>query len=183
MSDDVMSAMFPGPDIEAEGFAIDSTDRAEWALSRIAHAEGEIAKKVAHYEAAVKRAQEWLLSDSKPHQRTIETMTELLRPWANLEVARNGKKKSVKLIGGEVGFRAGPARLEVTDEAAAVEWLKAGHPECIRVTFAIDKRETMQLIEKGGEVPPGVEVVAGEVRFHVKAEPIAVETEKKEVLS
>ena len=114
----------------------------------------------------------------KPHVQTCEVMTDFLRPWADVEIAKANGKRSVKLLSGTVGYRQNPARLEVTNEATAVAWLKEHHGEnLIRVKEEVKKTETKKFIEAVGELPDGVELKAGEVRFY--AEPLPEQIERK----
>lgn len=160
--------LFP-EEAEPRGFSIDTLEKAEWALDKIGKAENRIQRFT---ELVAKRKTEMdarLAEVTKPDRETVSRMGEMIRPWAELEIAKAGKRKSMQLMGGEVGFRQSPARLEVDDPDAAVVALEAEHPECVRVKKEVAKTEVKKLIESTGMMPAGVRLVAGEIRFYIEA--------------
>lgn len=148
-------------------FRIDSLDKANWAIAKIARAEARRAEREAAAKVYIDRIRAWVDSANKSDIDTADRLTELLRPWAEVEIAKAGKVKHVKLLGGEIGYRQAPKRLDITDEAAAL----AAVPEsCKRVKVEIDKTAVKALIETTGEIPAGCDLVAGEIRWYVKTD-------------
>jgi phage host-nuclease inhibitor protein Gam len=152
-----------------QGFAIDSLDKAEWALSKIARADGRIQDKQRVAKQLISAITARLEAITEHDRRSVEDLSAMLRPWAELEVAKQGKRKSVELLGGTVGFRQSPARLDVTDPVAAVSALEAAHPECVRIKKEVDKVATRKLVESTGEIFEGMAMVPGAVNFYVEA--------------
>ncbi|MBZ5672296.1 MAG: host-nuclease inhibitor Gam family protein [Acidobacteriia bacterium] len=169
--------LLPDEGEASEGFIIDSQERAEWAVRKIARAEARIAVRAAVATKLISEIALRLDAITKADKQTVEYLTSLLEPYGAVEIAKQGKRKSLKLLGGEIGFRQSPESLVVTDEAAAVAWLKAipGARDCIRVKEEVRKTETKQFIHDSGEVPDGCELRQGETRFYVKAGPEAIE--------
>jgi phage host-nuclease inhibitor protein Gam len=163
---------------QTDGFTIDSREKAEWALNKIAQKDARIAESERIAEQLIARIRARVADITRSDRESRERLVQMLHPWGAVEIAiaKAGKARSVKLIGGTIGFRQSPARLEVTDEAAAIAALPA---ECVRVKKEVDKTAVKELIEKSGEVPPGVALVPGEVTFYVKAEPLSAS--KKEI--
>ncbi len=155
---------------EPQGFTIDTQQKAEWALDKIARAEGRIQRFRDAVTAAKARLDQRLEEVTKADLNTVERLGAMVRPWAEVEIAKIGNRKSVKLLGGTVGFRQSPARLEVTDPNAAIAWLEANQPASVRVKKEVDKVNVKELVMAGGEVPPGCELVAGDVRFYIEAQ-------------
>ncbi len=154
----------------AAGFSIDTMDKADWALRKIGRAERNIAQ-MEHLASALKAKIDARLAEiRKPYDRTVAAMTELLRPWADREMAELGIR-SVKLISGKLAFRQNPAHLEVADEDAAIAWLQANnHSNAVRIKASVEKNVVKEIIKTSGEIPAGMELVAGDVRFVVEAE-------------
>jgi phage host-nuclease inhibitor protein Gam len=158
-----------------QGFMVDSLEKAEWCLSKIGAADVEVnrfsemaAKLKAGYCARIDARLDQI---TRPHLATKERMVELVRPWADVEVAKANGRKSVKLLSGTVGYRQSPASLVVTDEGAAILWLKNNDEEsCIRIKEEVSKKAVKELIEERGELPDGCELKQGEIRFY--AEPL-----------
>lgn len=165
---DLERELFP-EEQEAQGFVVDTQEKAEWALSKIARSEHRLQELAALAEAAKARIDARLAEITKGDRATVARLGDMIRPWASVEVAKNGKRKSVQLLNGTVGFRQSPASLVVTDEAAAVAWLEEHGGDFIRVKKEVKKGELKKAIEANGELPDGVELHAGEVRFYVEA--------------
>ena len=78
-----------------------------------------------------------------------------LELWAKGEVAK-GKKKSVSLPGGTVGFRKKAAGLVIDDDRGVLEWAKQSHPELVVTVIkeSVPTADLKALFKKTGEVPP-----------------------------
>jgi phage host-nuclease inhibitor protein Gam len=149
------------------GFAIDSLNKANWAIAKIAKAEANIATRKLVADKYIKKVIDWVESANKTDKSTVESMTGMLKPWAEVEIAKSGKAKHVKLMDGEIGYRQNPDRLEIEDEKAAL----AAVPEnCKRVKVEIDKVAVKALIKEKGEVFEGCKIVAGDIAWYVKTD-------------
>ncbi len=149
-------------------FTIDSLQKANWAISKISRAEASIAQRQIAAEAYKAKVDAWLAQANKDDIATVDAITGMLKPWAEVEIAKAGKTKHVKLLGGEIGYRQSPSHLEVTDEAAAIAWAEAHCPEAVKVEKRLVKTPLKDAIQKRGEMPDGAELVAGEVHWYVK---------------
>ena len=158
-----------------EGWKVDALEDAEWCLTKIGRAETEIDRFTIMAEVLKERINARLEEILKKHLGTIETMEILLRPWADVEIAKAGKAKSIKLLNGTIGYRSGQSSLVVNDEVAAVAWLKDHAAGCVRVNEEVKKTETKNFIEENGEIPDGVEMKAGNITFYAKPLPPLLE--------
>lgn len=158
-------------DTTREPFKIDSLELADWAIRKISRAESEITRLELLADSMKKTIDERLSKLKASHVRTIESMTILLEPWANIEIAKQGgKKKSYPLISGRVGFRQSPQSIEIIDEAKAVADVEAKRvPNGIKKT--VSKTAVKEYIKQTGVTPEGVELKIGEVKFYVDANP------------
>jgi phage host-nuclease inhibitor protein Gam len=163
-------AIVGGP-VEVPTFTVDSLDKANWAMAKIARAEERAERRKLAAEAYKSRVDAWLTDANKADLDTVDHLTEMLRPWAETEIAKAGKTKHVKLLGGEIGYRQSPERLDWVgndaDLAALPDTLK-------RVKVEPDKVAAKAQIKATGEIPAGFNVVPGEVRWYVKADPGAL---------
>jgi phage host-nuclease inhibitor protein Gam len=160
-----------------QGFTIDSPEKAEWAGRMIAKARALIQAREDVATILKARIDAKLAAITAQSRKTIEDMTLLLRPFAETELAtQGGKKRSVDLLCGRLGFRQSPARLEVDDEAAALAWLEANASDImIRTKKEVKKADVKKAIEAGGAVPDGVRLVPGEVNFYVETDQAMLE--------
>lgn len=164
---DLANILFPDR-AQEPAFTIDSLDTANWALSKISRAMARIAERRGAAEAYKAKIDAWLAGANETDGATVERLTDMLKPWAEVEIAKAGKAKHVKLLGGEVGYRQSPGHLEVRDEAAAMAWAEAHCPEAVKVEKRLVKTPLKEAIMKRGEVPDGVEMAAGEISWYLK---------------
>ena len=148
-------------------FAVDTLDKANWAMAKIARSEARVNQRQAAANAYITRINAWVDTANKADLDTVDNLTGLLRSWAEVEIAKAGKTKHVKLLGGEIGYRQSPERLDWvgtdSDLAALPDTLK-------RVKVEPDKVAAKALIKAKGEIPNGFNVVPGEVKWYVKAD-------------
>ncbi len=106
-------------------FTVHDRNTANWVVGKIARAQAAILEIGAMRDAEIARISARCDKLSEEHGRTIsffETAYQgQLEEWAAKELA-GGKKKSVGLINGTVGFRHSKGRATITDEAAALDY-------------------------------------------------------------
>lgn len=153
----------------ATGFEVRDLESAEWCVRKVAASERRMQLR---HELVLKRKvqlDEWETRANRADLATTERMAELLKPWAEHEVALNPAKKSISLPTGIVGFRQSPDSIEVVNLMDAVLHLKElGATDCIRVREEVDKRALMARVKAGEPLPEGCELREGERRFFVK---------------
>ena len=134
-------------------FVIDSLDRAEWLLSKLANLDAEADRMKAN---TAKRLQELAADRAQLLYRFEADLTQ----WARIEAARR-RRKSVTLANGVVSFRTVPARFVVADEAAALDAARAACPATVAVETVsrLDRRALLDYVEATGELLAGVELV------------------------
>lgn len=146
----------------APGFTVTDEESANW-----------VVRKITEARAYQEKVREWAKKEQDRAAADAEWF--LGRFGAQLaeftEKHLSGKKKSLSLPAGVVGFRKAPAQVQVVDEPALLEWAKAEAPEIVVVvpaTERVSKSEINLWVKSTGEVPPGAIVVPEEERFYVK---------------
>ncbi len=92
-----------------------------------------------------------------------------LRRWAEDEIAKlKGRRRSLSLPGGQIGFRSVPARITFTDEATVMRWARQHCPTAIAVAERLRKTPIHQHIQDTGELPEGVTLVGQREDFFVR---------------
>ena len=81
--------------------------------------------------------------------------------------AEDGRRKSIALPAGRVGFRNQPARLEVVDERLLLAWCKLELPAAVVVEERISKKVVTGYIKQTGECPDGAAISGDTERFFV----------------
>ena len=141
---------------ENDAFTPDTKEKADWVLGRIADARGRAARIREHADTMAKQAEaeatflEWKFGAA-------------LQDLARRELA-GGKRKSLTLYHGVLGFRTKPAGVSIGDSKAALEWARQNLPEA--VTETIDRATiTKTLLETGEAVDFAAFTQAEEVFF------------------
>jgi hypothetical protein len=135
-------------------FHIDSDERADWLL-----------RKVADCQARAVRAKAWaareVASAEADEGRLVARFAGELEAYARSLGLTTAKKKSRAVPSGVFGFRKQPARLVVTDDAKALEWAKKNAPVAVVIVPATEKLSKADLataFKPNGVIPDGAEV-------------------------
>lgn len=88
-----------------------------------------------------------------------------LQTWARAQLGE-GRKKSIRLPNGCLGFRTKPAGVSVTDEARALAWAGENLPAAI--VQRLDKKALADALLSTGEAIDGVVFTEAEETFFIK---------------
>ena len=92
-----------------------------------------------------------------------------LAEWTKQHLAgKFGKRRSIHLPAGVLGYRTTPAKLIVADEHKLIEWCRRNLPSAVKIVERVLKTEVHSHIKTTGEVPDGAEISGGEDRFFVR---------------
>lgn len=119
------------PVVKREPWRITNLAQADWAMRRVAEAQAVIEQykdQVTLWKAALSRVED-----------AAEWFDARLQEWAIEQ--RTPSRKSFPLAHGTVSTREAPARIEVLDADAAVDWARAACPDAVKVTteFLVSK--------------------------------------------
>lgn len=161
----------PVPPVEGgkEQFVIDSREKAEWALRRIAAKEAEIA-------LVENQARELLRSLNTELESFQGRFRGQLESWARGALAETGgKNRTVKTLCGSLSFHTVPPRLVVASEADALQTARLVCPDAIVEVPASEKLDRKVLGEyakkqlaEAGEIIPGYQFVEATESFSIK---------------
>ncbi len=144
----------------ADPCAFVPTDAAgcDWVLGKLADARAraarirENAELMARAEERKAEALEWKYGGA-------------LQTFLRAEIA-GGKKKSVRLYNGVLGYRTKPAAAVVTDPAAALAWAQEFLPAA--VTLTLDKKVLAETLLTSGESVDFARLNPAEEAFYIK---------------
>ncbi len=160
------------------GFVVNDIHSANWVLRQIAGAELAAAQAEEALTVELDRLAARTEAILKPLRRRIEffkaAYASQIEGWAKAEIAvYGGKKKSMDLLYGTVGFRKSSDSVEVSDEERAILWAEVQEfDHLIKKTLA--KSEFKKGFDRYYELDP-VTVsafaikVPGEDKFYIKA--------------
>lgn len=146
----------------AETFHIDSDEKVNW-----------LVKKIVGTYVVEERARRWSELELRRAARERDWLfrrfgTELEAWLQDRLKAERGRRKSIALPGGTVGYRTDPPRLHVIDEMQLLRWCKRELPDAIKVSETILKTAVADHIRTTGEVVAGCELAGGAQRLYVK---------------
>lgn len=155
-----------GVTTEAPRFCIDSTDKANWLLRKLAAIDSE--------RALVKAQADEMMRGLDADAARLKALHEAdLQAWAKAELERQNRgKKTLPLLFGTVAFRTVPAALRVTGSREAIEYAQAQGWDVVRSVETLDgeayRQQAAAVLHETGEVLPGIEIVPERESFSVK---------------
>ena len=151
-------------------FIIDSDNKAEWALKKIAEARSDCAAWVAWYEEKIKQIKEQTEFDTA----NLEAM--LARYFDTVPHKKTKTQESYALPGGKLVLKKQNAEYN-RDDKTVIEWLEQNGGEAyIKTEKKLDwstlKRDTQalngQIVTMDGEIVPGITVIERPDKFTVE---------------
>lgn len=149
-------------------FSIDDSSKASWAIARILEAEARMAGREALANDYKARIDQWLATANRQDNDSVSFLSILLEPYVKDEVSKLHKSRTLSLPTGTASLRKLPDHLEITDNAAALAYCEAEHPEAVIIKKELDKSTLKELILKQAEPIPGVEAELGPDKLYIK---------------
>lgn len=144
-------------------FAIEDERTANWLVRRImaSRAYAQSVKDWAEHEQA--RA-------AREERTLLFLFGRQLEAWVKGEIEKlNGRRKSVPLPAGTVGFRTMNPCLQVDDEQLVLNWCQRHLPPAIVIVHKLSRTILKDHFEKTGEMPEeGAHVDPGGERFFIR---------------
>jgi hypothetical protein len=145
-----------------EAFHVRDQPSANWVLKKIIAEREYRARCAAWFDAETRRSE-------RREQFLLHRFGMELEEWTRQQLAgQYGKRRSVHLPAGVLGFRTTPAKLIVADEPKLLAWCRQHLPGAVKVVQHLLKSEIQNHIESNGEVPDGAEFVGGGDKFYIK---------------
>lgn len=93
-----------------------------------------------------------------------------LRTWATIEIAKfKGRRKSINLPGGTIGYRREGGRLVIDNETSVLAWARQQCPAAVKTTETIVRSVLSEHLQTTGELPPaGAQMEPEHDKFYVK---------------
>jgi phage host-nuclease inhibitor protein Gam len=144
-----------------ERFVVDSDEKANWVLRKIASLEQKKQENTDLAKAEIEKINAWLEMVNGELDRDLEYFKNLLAEYAKAKREQDPKFKSLKLPNGKFGFRKQQPKWQY-DEAKLLEYLKRnGMAEFIRMKEEPDKAALKKKLTVSGGV--AVDPETGEV--------------------
>ena len=153
---------------EKEKFEVNSLSSADWALRKIKELEADIKQNIDFAESEKIRLEQWLESENRKYQESIEYFNGLLSHYLQ-ELRKDNPKAKISTPHGTVSTRKNPKQWTYSDDVLA-ELEEKEMFEFIRIKKEVDKKELKKVlsatddgivVNSDGEVIKGVTVVDG----------------------
>ena len=167
---------------EKKPFEVTDEASAEWCLEKMEENEKARALIEEQYKQMTARYEKWRADALAEIEERDLYLKGVLQPWVTEKLA-DGKKKSVKLPSGRVGFRAGgetwrmgTEKIEATTPAL-LAFVKENDDSFVKVQESVrwgDYKKTLNVMEDGrvatsdGQIIEGMTVTKGEPSFYVE---------------
>lgn len=131
-------------------------------------------RRIMNSRSYATRVKEWAEGELRRAAREEHTLLFLfgrqIENWTKEEIAKmKGKRKSLNLPAGCVGFRAQPTRVVVDDESLVLNWAKKSLPSAVVVVEKLSKSVLNEHCEKTGELPEdGIHVEPAAEKFFIR---------------
>jgi hypothetical protein len=143
-------------------FCVVDEQSAAWVIRRIMEARTYGAKVRAWSEQEQRRAE-------REEKTLMFLFGRQLENWAKDEIAKlNGRRKSIALPPGTIGFRSVTAALHVDDEAQVMHWCRSHLPPAIVIAEKLSRTVLKEHFERTGELPDGTRVEPGGEKFYLR---------------
>ena len=167
---------------EKERFTVTDEASAEWCLEKMEENAKARALIEEQYKSMTARYEKWRADALAEIEGSDAHLKSLLEPWAAEKIA-DGKKKSVKLPSGVIGFRKGAEDWKMGKEkaeaanAALLAFVKENDVSFVKVQESVrwgDYKKTLNVMEDGrvatsdGQIIEGMTVTKGEPSFYVE---------------
>ena len=167
---------------EKERFAVTDEASAEWCLEKLEENAKARALIDEQYKQMTARYEKWRADALAEIESNDLYLKGLLEPWAAEKIA-DGKKKSVKLPSGVIGFRAGGKTWKMGDEKveattpALIAFVKENDDSFVAVKETVrwgDYKKTLKEMKDGrvatsdGQIIEGMTVTQGAPSFYVE---------------
>lgn len=167
---------------EKEPFTVTDEASAEWCLEKMEENKKARALIDEQYKQMTARYEKWRADALAEIDGSDAHLKGLLAPWTAQKIA-DGKKKSVKLPSGVIGFRNGAQEWKMGDEKAAatnaalLAFVKGDDDSFVEVKESVrwgDYKKTLRVMDDGrvvsatGQIIEGMTVTQGAPSFYVE---------------
>jgi hypothetical protein len=150
-------------DPASEAFSVHDDESANWVI-----------RKILDNRLYSEKCAEWYLREQARAKREEEFFLfrygQQLMNYARQKIQDNGgRRKSVNLPAGMIGFRTEVSKLVIDDEVAVLSWAKVHKPALVSIIERLSKAGLNEHLEETGEMPDaGAHIEPAKEKFFVK---------------
>lgn len=168
------------PEVRADGpWKIETVTSLDWAMSRIAALQVELADLADQERARIEAIEERAAALAQKANRGISFFEAMVSEYAHRNRAPllgGGTRKSRDVLHGSIGWKSKPGKIVVRDAKALGEWLERQSPDSglYRIKLEPEMVALKALHAKEKTIPPGCEWIEDEDEFFVTAQSLDI---------
>lgn len=139
----------------APAFVVDSMARADFCVAKILAAQARLDVRSALATELHSRVTAWVDKASSADLETIAFLTSSLRQFAETEIAKQHRSRSLLLPSGTVSLRKLPDQLVINNHDQALSYCETTYPNAVIVKKELSRSVLKGLIVSQGEAIPG----------------------------
>ncbi len=145
-----------------ERFEVRDRSSAEWLVRKVVEADAYIVR-IKH------QADREIRSTQRDRDFLMMRYGPQLERWTREQLEQTkGRRKSVLLLAGTVGFRQVAAKLVVDNQPVVIRWAKRFCRKAVVTVERLSKTELKNHLTATGEIPTGARLEAASTKFYVK---------------
>jgi hypothetical protein len=130
-----------------------------------------IVRKIVEARAYAQHVKKWAEVEFRRAQREeqffLQHYGHQLEAWARAELAKDRRRKSIRLPAGTVGFRVEPKKLAPKDDEKLMAWCRRYLPSALVNRTLIVRDVLTKYIQKSGKCPDGAAITGGKPRLYI----------------
>ena len=136
-----------------------------------ARSANSVVRKIVEARAYARHVKKWAEAELRRAEREeqffLQNYSDRLEDWARDELAKDRRRKSIRLPAGTVGFLIEPKKLEPKDDEKLMAWCRRYLPNALVDRTLIVRDVLTEYVQKTGKCPDGAAIMGGKQRFYV----------------
>jgi hypothetical protein len=130
-----------------------------------------VVRKIVEARAYAWHVKKWAEAELRRAEREeqffLRSYCDQLEDWARRELAKDRRRKSIRLPAGTVDFRIEPKKLEPNDDEKLMAWCRRYLPNALVNRTLIVRDVLTKYIQKSGKCPDGAAITGGKQRLYI----------------
>ena len=139
-----------------------------------------VVRKIVEARAYARHVKKWAEAELRRAEREeqffFRNYCDQLEEWTRGELAKDRRRKSIRLPAGTVGFRIEPKKLALKDDKKLMAWCRRYLPNALVNRTLIVRDVLTNYIRKSGKCPDGAAITGGKLRLYIASKKSLSET-------
>jgi len=136
-----------------------------------ANSANSIVRKIVETRAYARHIKRWAAAELRQveheEQLFLRNYGRQLEDWARGELAKDRRRKSIRLPAGTLRYRIEPKKLEPKDDEKLMTWCRRYLPNALVDRTLIVRDALTKYVQKTGKCPDGAAITGGKRQFYI----------------